>query len=151
MVLFRRSSRLSSKLIKQHASRRTAWRSPRFEILEDRRLLTITVDTLVDENDGITVGDISLRDAISAASPGETIDFSVTGVIKLEHGELVISDAVTISGPGANDLEIDAQFNSRIFSIGPTSGDVAIAGPHVNRWTNERQRRRDRTPFSKFP
>jgi hypothetical protein len=41
----------------------------RMEPLEDRRLLSITVNTLVDEQDGSIVdGDISLRDAI-AASP----------------------------------------------------------------------------------
>jgi hypothetical protein len=39
----------------------------RFEPLEDRRLLSITVNTLVDENNGIGVGGISLRDAIAAA------------------------------------------------------------------------------------
>ena len=38
------------------------------ERLENRQLLAITVDTLVDENDGIGVGGISLRDAIAAAS-----------------------------------------------------------------------------------
>ena len=41
------------------------------EPLEDRRLLTITVDTLVDELDfSIVDGDISLRDAMRAAAPG---------------------------------------------------------------------------------
>ena len=50
----------------------------RLEPLEERRLLSITVNTLADENDGIGVGGISLRDAIAAANaaPGaETIDF----------------------------------------------------------------------------
>ena len=70
-------------------------------------MLSITVDTLIDENDGIAVGDISLRDALAAATPGETIDFSVTGVINLEHGELVITDSLTINGPGAELLTID--------------------------------------------
>ena len=39
----------------------------RFEPLEDRRLLALTVTTLVDENDGVGIGGISLREAIAAA------------------------------------------------------------------------------------
>ena len=52
----------------------------RFEVLEDRRLLA-TVNTLIDvnANDGLT----TFREAIAAATPGETIDFSVTGTINL--------------------------------------------------------------------
>ena len=63
----------------------------RFEPLEDRRLLSITVDTLVDECDGSIVdGDISLRDAIVLAPSGETIDFAVTGTINLSSlGQLI--------------------------------------------------------------
>ena len=54
------------------------------ESLEDRRLLSITVNTLVDEQDGSIVdGDASLRDAIAIAASGDTIDFSVTGTIQL--------------------------------------------------------------------
>jgi hypothetical protein len=81
------------------------------EPLEDRRLLSITVDTLMDEADGsITDGDISLRDAIAAAPAGETIDFSVTGTINLNLslGELVVDKDLTIAGPGADVLTIDA-------------------------------------------
>lgn len=47
---------------------------------------TITVDTLVDENDGIATGGISLRDAINEANSNgqdDTIDFDVTGQITL--------------------------------------------------------------------
>ena len=93
--------------------RRLSHRRPlRFEPLEDRRLLAITVDTLVDELDGnIGDGDVSLRDAIAAATTGETIDFSVTGTITLELGELVIDKSLTIDGPGANLLTIDASGN----------------------------------------
>jgi hypothetical protein len=63
----------------------------RLEPLEDRRMLAITVDSLVDEADGSIIdgsiidGDISLRDAISAATADETIDFSVNGTINLER------------------------------------------------------------------
>ena len=42
------------------------------EMLEDRRMLSITVDTLVDEADGSIVdGDVSLRDAIANAPDGD--------------------------------------------------------------------------------
>ena len=59
-------------------------RQLRIEPLEDRRLLSITVNTLVDEADGSIVDDdISLRDAIALAAAGETINFSVTGTINL--------------------------------------------------------------------
>jgi hypothetical protein len=99
------------------------------ESLEDRRLLAITVNSLIDELDGSVVdGDVSLRDAIAAAPAGETINFSVTGTINLTLGELVIDKDLTISGPGANLLTIDASGNdptptmnnldgSRVFNI----------------------------------
>src|SRR5215475_10776992 len=51
-------------------------RSLRFESLEARTLLSITVNTLVDENNGVGVGGISLRDAIAAAASGDTINFA---------------------------------------------------------------------------
>ena len=72
----------------------------RVEALEDRRLLSITVDILLDELDGsIADGDVSLRDAIAAAPSGETIDFGVIGVLELTLGELVIDKDLTIIGP----------------------------------------------------
>ena len=88
----------------------------RIEPLEDRRLLSITVNTLVDEMDGSIIdGDISLRDAIVAAAPGETIDFdpSLTSgapaTLQLStDGELFLNKSVTIDGPGAGLLTIQA-------------------------------------------
>ena len=88
------------------------------------------------ETTGLASGGISLRDAIAAATPGETIDFSVTGTILLTHGELLINKSLTIHGPGVNSLTIDASGNdghgSRMFdvddgSFGNTSA-VAITG-----------------------
>ncbi|NBC32107.1 MAG: hypothetical protein GVY13_05465, partial [Alphaproteobacteria bacterium] len=94
---------------------------------------SLTVDTLTDENDGINVGGISLRDAIAAIADGGTIDFgSLTGTLTLTLGELVIDRDVTIDGPGAGDLTIDADGNSRIFNVddgaGGTDRAVAISG-----------------------
>lgn len=100
-------------------------RSLRFEPLEDRRLLTIMVNTLVDENDGVEVGGVSLRDAIAAAAPNDNIAFSVTGTITLEHGELVVDKDLSIVGPGADVLSIDAGGASRVFNIDDGSGALA--------------------------
>jgi hypothetical protein len=102
-------------------------RRPRFETLEDRALLAITVNTLTDELDGSIVdGDISLRDAIAAAPVGETINFSVTGEINLTLGQLTIGQNLTVTGPGANQLTIDAGGASRVLEI--TTGTVSVSG-----------------------
>ena len=102
---------LSSNRVGRLAKRRPAFvgsRLLRFESLEDRRLLSITVNTLVDEADGSIVdGDISLRDAIAVAPIGETINFSVTGTIQLSSlGQLNITKGVTIDGPGSLSLTL---------------------------------------------
>lgn len=68
----------------------------------------------------------SLRQAIADATPGDTINFSVTGTITLTSGELFISKNLTISGPGASSLAISGNNSSRVFNIG--SGTVAISG-----------------------
>lgn len=121
----------------------------RFEPLEDRRVLSITVDTLVDENDGVGVGRISLRDAIAASLPGETIEFdsalvsSGPGTILLTNSELMIDKSLKINGPGAGLLTLDARgsdstpgnvdgLGSRVLRIDRGSGssnvDVEING-----------------------
>jgi hypothetical protein len=112
----------------------------RVEPLEDRRLLTLTVDTLMDEADGSIVdGDISLRDAIALAPSGETIDFSVTGDINLTSlGHLMIDKDLTINGPGAELLTINAfdptpeadnSDGGRVFSVrAREDADVMIGG-----------------------
>jgi hypothetical protein len=124
----------------------------RLEPLEDRRLLaviTVTTDQdVVDFTDGVT----SLREAIFAANlvdgPDEirfapALTASGPATILLTQGELAISDDLTITGPGADLLTIDASGNdptpdehdgegSRIFWIYDgvlvNSIQVAIAG-----------------------
>lgn len=67
---------------------------------------TLTVDTLVDENDSSCVdGDCSLRDALEVAASGDTINFSVTGTITL-GSQLQINKDLTINGPGRDLLSI---------------------------------------------
>src|SRR5512142_3122110 len=73
-----------------------------------------------------------LRDAVAASSSGDTIQFAVTGTITLTSGELDINNMdLTITGPGAASLTIDAGSKSRIFSIfaaGPLGSTVSISG-----------------------
>jgi hypothetical protein len=97
----------------------------------------IVVDTLVDASDGkLSKGDLSLREAIelSNAQPGaETIVFdpslfaSGPGSILLTQGELVITGTMTITGPGASLLTIDASGND------PTPGEDKGDGSRVIR------------------
>jgi hypothetical protein len=97
--------------------RHLASRQLRIELLEDRRMLTtITVTTLQDQNNGST-GGMSLREAIASAGVNDTINFlpSLTSggpaVLTLTRGELFIDNRITIQGPGANLLTIDASGN----------------------------------------
>ncbi|MCA9067458.1 MAG: VCBS repeat-containing protein [Planctomycetaceae bacterium] len=104
------------------------------ELLEDRTLLsTITVDTLMDENDGVGTGGVSLRDAIAAANSagGDDIVFSVTGTINLTNGELSINKSLTINGQ-SNNITVDAGGNSRVFfvdgNVDVTLSNLTISG-----------------------
>jgi hypothetical protein len=63
---------------------------------------TITVTNANDSGPG------SLRQALANANNGDRINFAVTGTIMLTSGELLVNKNVTISGPGANQLSIDA-------------------------------------------
>lgn len=115
-------------------------RSLHCEQLEDRRLLavvTVDIETdLVDFTDGKT----SLREAIFATNTvvgADEIrfDFGHDGpsTILLSQGELAITDAVSINGPGAGLLTIDGQLGTRLFSIGAGAGDVTFRGLTLTR------------------
>ena len=101
-------------------------------------MLPLVVDITVDEDDGnIAAGDLSLREAIRLAnlSPEtKPITFapSLLGeTITLTMGELLISQPVSIIGPGADLLTINADQLSRIFSVDDGTADnieVEIAG-----------------------
>jgi hypothetical protein len=85
--------------------------------------------------DNTTAGDgfTTLREAIALANsnPGaDTITFlSSTNSTEfdLSLGQMVISDAVTITGNGSIYTVIDAQQNSRIFDITEAAGDVTLS------------------------
>jgi hypothetical protein len=112
------------------------------EWLEDRALLaTFVVDNIIDESDGnLATGDLSLREAIETANAqagADTITFDpsvfVTGtVVHLTLGELAITDAVTITGPGQFVMKIDAGGDSRVFNIDDgdenNEADVELSG-----------------------
>ena len=88
---------------------------------------TITVTTTRDEFGVPSSGpEISLREAIRDAMPGDTIDFdsSLSGQTLILTGELhlVIDKDLTIDASGlAQGFTIDANEQSRIFNIRPNT------------------------------
>jgi hypothetical protein len=96
-------------------------------ILFSAQLRAATVTSIADSGPG------SLREAIAAAAPGETIDFAVTGTILLTSGELVIDKDLVLLGPGADQLTI-GRLNVPPLSVPPfrvlniQSGIVVVSG-----------------------
>jgi hypothetical protein len=69
----------------------------------------------------------SLRDVVANASVGATVTFTVTGVITLTSGEIGINKNLTIQGPGAGVLAVNANHASGIFSV-QAGSTVTISG-----------------------
>lgn len=91
---------------------------------------TFTVTNTADAGAG------SLRQAIADANAvggADTIEITATGTIALTSGELVISDTVTMTGPGARTLVIDAGTLSRVLRIDGGSTDVTLSGLTLTR------------------
>jgi len=89
------------------------------------RAITISVTNTNDSGPG------SLRQALAIANDGDTIDASsVSGVITLTNGELLVGKSVTINGAGADVLAVDGNATSIVFQIGTgaTPPTVAISG-----------------------
>jgi uncharacterized repeat protein (TIGR01451 family) len=93
--------------------------------------------TVTNLSDGAAPGPTgSLRKAISDANanPGADqilFDSSLSGRVLLNQASIPITDALTITGPGADTLAVDAYYGlGRIFTINPTvAGDpVSISG-----------------------
>jgi len=82
------------------------------------------VITVTNTNDS---GPGSLRQALSIATDGDTIDFGVTGTITLTSGELLVNDSITITGPGAANVAVDGNTDSRVFHVG-AGKTVGISG-----------------------
>jgi hypothetical protein len=87
----------------------------------DTRAATITVTSTADSGPG------SLRAALASASNGDQIEFSVTGVIALTTGELIISNSVDVIGPGPAHLAVDAAAASRVLTL-TNAATVSISG-----------------------
>ncbi|MCY2992804.1 MAG: right-handed parallel beta-helix repeat-containing protein, partial [Planctomycetota bacterium] len=135
-----RRSFLASLLKKEHASRRKSNRQRqrflgrkilRMEPLEERTMLAlIGVDSLADGPLDWSDGSTTLREALALAAdetnyPGaDQITFhpslgleATPGRITLTAGQLTLSSDVTLTGPGANSLTVDADGLSGVFYV----------------------------------
>ena len=99
-----------------------------YEKLEARAVLsTFLVQNLSDHGDG------SLRAAIEQANsnPGpDVIRFQrgVQGTIALTSGQLEITDALRIQGPGESSLTVSGNSLSRVFKVNTQAGEVFLRG-----------------------
>ena len=72
--------------------------------------------TVTNTNDS---GPGSLRHALAVPHNGDRIIFTISSVIRLTSGGLVVARNVTISGPGANQLSIDGNQAAFVFGVIP--------------------------------
>jgi CSLREA domain-containing protein len=96
---------------------------------------TLTVTTTADTNDGVCDAICSLREAVAAAAPGDSIEFGSplfdsAQTINL-NGQIAINKNLTITGRGAA-LTIlrnvaPANAKSRVFSVSGTSTTVTLS------------------------
>jgi hypothetical protein len=70
----------------------------------------------------------SLRQALAVAHDGDRIIFAVSGTIILTSGALVVARNVTISSPGANQLSIDGNQGTFVFSVDTNATIATISG-----------------------
>jgi len=102
-----------------------------FEVLNSRVMLTTIAVTNLLDGPVTSAGDLpgSLRQAIfdsNALAGADVVDISVAGTISLTAGELTITDDVTITGPGAEVLEIDGNGLSRILNVDDSDASANI-------------------------
>src|SRR5258708_21560999 len=76
---------------------------------------TLTVTNTNDSGAG------SLRQATADAMPGDTINFAATGVITLTNGELLVTNDLTVLGPGATNLAVSGNNSSRVLEVSSTA------------------------------
>ncbi len=79
---------------------------------------SVAAATVTSNTDG---GPGSLRQALADANDGDTIDFALTtpATIMLTTGELTVGASVTITGPGVDQLTVDANDAFRVFHVLP--------------------------------
>jgi CSLREA domain-containing protein len=96
---------------------------------------TVMVTKISDTSDGVCDADCSLREAVIAVNNGDTIVFSSLfnqpQTITLTGGQISISKSLTIAGPSADLLTVDANERSRIFNI---SNNVVVALSGMRLW-----------------
>jgi hypothetical protein len=76
----------------------------------------VAILTVTNTNDS---GPGSLRHALAVSHNGDRIIFTISSVIRLTSGGLVVARNVTISGPGANQLSIDGNQATFVFGVIP--------------------------------
>lgn len=124
---------------KPHPPQFSYHRRLQFEPLEDRRALAVFTVTNLDDLFVDSAGDApgTLRQALfdANATPGvDTIDFQagLSGAILLNQGELRVTDSVSIVGPGAGALTINAQSSTRVMLVDDGNGanllEVSVNG-----------------------
>jgi hypothetical protein len=79
-------------------------------------------------SNGNDSGPGSLRAAVAAANPGDTITIPAL-TVSLSSGQIVVGKSLTIAGAGARQTTISGSGQSRVFAV--TSGTVSISGVTV--------------------
>lgn len=75
---------------------------------------TNVVTSLADAGPG------SLREAIAAAQPGDTLVLAVTGTVSVVSGELALTKSLSIIGPGNSLLALSGMGRNRLFNASPS-------------------------------
>ena len=99
--------------------------SPTFNVSVDGGWV---VNSLADPGDGeCTNNECTLREALAAAQDGDRVTFkgNLSGTIALTAGELSIDDDVSVVGPGADVITVNAQNASRVFDVGGPGAPVS--------------------------
>ena len=102
------------------------------------RAAEFTVNATGDHTaDACDATNCTVRDAIAAANAAAGADTITVpaGTYALSFGALVVTDAVTISGPATSQptATLDAAYSNRIFDVAATAGAVTIAHLRVTR------------------
>jgi hypothetical protein len=94
--------------------------------------------TVINTNDN---GPGSLRQALTTARDGDTVNFAVTGAITLTSGGLPINKNITISGPGPNQLSVDGNQALLVFGVFPgraaSVSGLSIRNAQVGIWNEQ--------------